>query len=931
MKRFVSLGRMASLKSDCENQLSLRMGTLTRFAGWNFFGRFRLWLRLYRLGLRRGSFFFVGLLAFGNAFCAVEDPLAVDEPVAHEDSVRQIWQVRAADRALKMGFSSLAAAGYRELLETVPAEDSRRDELLLSLATALISDGKSAEAAAVLERRNDREAPAYQLRRAALDWQAHRWKELGERLEALDVDSLPDEERGWYFFLQGLAADRKGQKEVADEAFSQAFELAISPHQQAAFILGQHRARLFSGEANEELAVKLKGQMEEFSGQTTGLRFAQQYAIVLNEIGQKEEAVKVIREQIQRISSAEKELRDQFLLLDGLISGAGSGHGRESMRELLETGSSRRLQRIALQQLAGSVTDENSLFISGLLSRLIEAGHPLVEELHLYRAQLTLRETDKAVSAEDQASSFEQATVDAETILTQYPGSRLKVEALEVLAASAWEQRRYRTAANHLTKLREELPMAQRRGEVGLLIADSYFRAGEVNRAVEDYRNAADAYGTVLREHPDSISPGLVFYQRILAEIRGNRMEDARRQLDEISEGLAIEPAFRWQAEWNFVKAMQRGGQMEQAYERVKALLSEESSNGIILDELRVRFAWLEAQLSFDAGQPEKTIPLAEAVMARVGEEPSPVDEPVRSRIISYSLLLRGQAQLAVGEAAAALMAFKEIRERFPETDPAIYSILVEARYYTQVNRTVDAQQLLTSLADAHKESQYAPIALYEAALNAQRRGQESSYQDQAIALLERLVAEYPGHELAFYARLDQGDLLRRLNRFEAAEMVYLSIENNFADHPDIFLAQLSLADSYLAQAGKNGKQKFENGVAILERLFDLPVVAVDVRAEAGFKLAFANARHDREDRAQQIYWAAVSNLYLNEASSSQLGSRGRYWIARCLLEYGQQFEREGRLEEARKAYALIAEGGLPGDSLAAANLARLMPKEHLQ
>ena len=872
--------------------------------------------------------FFVGLLAIGTVFCAVEDPLAIDESLANEDSVRQIWQVRDADRALKMGFSSLAAAGYRELLEALPAEDPRRDELLLSLATALISEGRSAEAAAVLDQRKDRETPTYQLRRAALDWQAHRWEELEERLDGLDADSLPDEERGWYFFLKGLAADREGEREAADEAFSQAFELAVSSHQQAAFLLGQYRARLFSGEASEELAAKLKEQMEEFSGQTTGLRFAQQYAIVLNELGQKEEAAKVIREQIQRVSSAEKELRDQFLLLDGLISGAGSGHGRESMRELLETGSSRRLQRIALQQLAGHVTDENSLFVSRLLSRLIEADHPLIEELHLYRAQLTLRETH---NAEDRAARFEQATADAETILTQYPGSRLKVEALEVLAASAWEQRRYRTAANHLTSLREELSTPHRRGEVGLLVADSYFRAGEVNRAVEDYRNAADAYGTVLREHPDSISPGLIFYQRILAEIRGGRMDHARRQLDEIPEELAIEPAFRWQAEWNFVKAMQEAGQMEEAYERVTALLSEENPNGIILDELRVRFAWLEAQLSFDAGQPEKTIPLAEAVIARVEEEPSPVDEPVRSRIISYALLLRGQAQLALGEAEAALAAFKEIRERFPETDPAIYSILVEARYYTQVNRTVDAQQLLTSLADAHKESPYAPIALYEAALNAQRRGQESSYQDQAIALLERLVEEYPGHELAFYARLDQGDLLRQLNRFEAAEIVYLSIENNFADHPDIFLVQLSLADSYLAQAGKNGKQKFENGVAILERLFDLPAVAADVRAEAGFKLAFANTRQGREGRAQQIYWTAISNLYLDENLSSQLGSRGRYWIARCLLEYAQQFEREGRLEEARRAYALIAEGGLPGESLAAANLARLMPKEHLQ
>src|SRR5690606_25720354 len=135
--------------------------------------------------------------------------------------------------------------------------------------------------------------------------------------------------------------------------------------------------------------------------------------------------------------------------------------------------------------------------------------------------------------------------------------------------------------------------------------------------------------------------------------------------------------------------------------------------------------------------------------------------------------------------------------------------------------------------------------------------------------------------------------------------------------------------------AGQGDKSRMLNAISILERLFDLPNLAADLRAEAGFKLASANAlrgedgSHERksgEARAQEVYWATVSSLYLDEKAAAALGARGRYWVARSLLEYAQQFEREGRLENAREAYALIKKDGLPGQSLATDRLSRLLP-----
>lgn len=855
------------------------------------------------------------------------DPLEADPGEGQEARVLKVWQVRNADQALQMGFSSLAVAGYRELLAALPEEDPVTQRLQLSLATALISEAKFEEARTVLNGVENQEDAGYLLRRGFLDWQARRWRRLAAALDQIKPEELAPMDEGWYFFLKGLSADHTGEGKQAEEAFARAVETAASENQRAHFILGQYQARLFAEEASEKMASELKAQMEAFQGKGAGYRFAQQYAVMLDLLGKKEEATEVIRTQIQNLPDAEGEVRDELLLLDGLISGSDSGQGRESLRQLLETGGKRDLQRIALQRLAANVTPDSTEFFAGLLTRLIEAEHPLQEELHLFRAQLGLRQAVAAPAGEARNERFAQAAADAEVILTRFPGSRLKREALEVLAASAWEQRRYRTSANHLMKLRGELPPGQRRAEVGLLVADCYFRAGEVNRAGEDYRNAADAYGAVLREQPASISAGLLLYQRVLSEIHGGRLAQASSHLKEIPDGVTIEPSYRWQAEWNLVKAMQGRGQMMQAYERVAGLLEDEDADVISSEGLRLRFEWLRAQLSYDAGRAEETIPLVEEVLARLEDEALALDERLKERIAAYALLLQGQARLALGETEGALAALEEIRRRFPGTDPALYSYLVEARHYTRVNRTVDAQQLLISLADSHKESRYAPIALYEAALNAQRRGQDADYQNQAIKLLERLVNEYPGNELAFYARLHQGDLLRQLNRFENAESVYQFIENNFPNHPDLPLVQLSLADCYLAQEGGREANRFQNALAILERLFDLPTLSADLRAEAGFKIAYANAARGNEERALEVYWATVSNLYLDEQIAETLGSRGRYWVARSLLEYGQQFERLGRLDNARKAYAMISENGLPGKALAGANLARLMPK----
>ena len=94
--------------------------------------------------------------------------------------------------------------------------------------------------------------------------------------------------------------------------------------------------------------------------------------------------------------------------------------------------------------------------------------------------------------------NYGRAEEDAKALLERYPGSQLKPQALGVLTGVAWELRRFRTAADWAAQLRAQLPPGDARAQLGVLVADAYFRAG-------DFKNAADAYGSAQREPPASV------------------------------------------------------------------------------------------------------------------------------------------------------------------------------------------------------------------------------------------------------------------------------------------------------------------------------------------------------------------------------------------------------------------------------------------
>jgi cellulose synthase operon protein C len=827
----------------------------------------------------------------------------------------------AALRAQSLGFPSTAVAAYRGLLAQ-PGADAPR--VSLALAAALLDDGDVAGAGKVLDAYPGPRGASWHLRQGLV--LAHQQRTDAARAEVSQVkaEDLEPAERGWFLFLQGMLADASADPVRAASLYQQAASAAPGELERARFVLAAEQVRLRSSPVTDAQLDADRKNASAYQGQKIGYGFTREYAIALDSTGRKAQAIDVLQAGLRQLPPEEKAEADHFRLLLGIVAGAGEGPGRHALFELLSSGVDGDLQRAALQMLvrtsqAGPQRSELSEALDHLIGA--KAAHPVLESLLLCRAQLELG--DASSGTRDSAPLYARAEADVRALLERFPGSSLKAQAYAVLAGSAWEQQRYRTAADYAFRAGAEFPPGPVRSQFDVLVAESWFRAGLRGKAAgdrSDFRSAADAYAVALRSHPLGVRPAVLMFQRVQSEIEAGDLPAASATLDELSRDPSFDAEERWKAEWNLARSLEAAGRTLDAYNRVTRVVQAGVPSGLA-PELRARMAWLEARLSLDAKRPEETIRLADSL----GDLKKGLPQDLETEISSSAELLRARAQFALSRDADALATLARLRSAYPRTESAVYSYIDEADRLSQQDKVVDAQRLLTKLADENPDSAFAPYALYQAALQAERLGSDKNLAE-AYRLLEGLVTnpKYASSELIFPARMRQGDLLRELNQFPQAQQVYESLVNSptLGSRADKILAELALAECHNAQSANNPLHA-SSALRILEGLVDRVDAPADVRVEAGYNLGVILSRTDA-GKAQAAWWTYVVDPFLVQASGAQrLGPKGRWWVARTLLDSGLLFERSGRPEEAKKAWQLWVDSGLPGDATAREHLAR--------
>lgn len=814
------------------------------------------------------------------------------------------WQMLAGDDALELGLPAVAEGLYRRVLAEVEDDvnDDTRRLLGLRISSALLAQRKFDAAAEALDQiGSGADTPALRVRRAIVAYSRGHSDTALELLQGIDPEELSRADKPWYYLVQGMVARGRGDLEAGGPFLQEAYRLALTPAQKAQVEAIMLRGETSSEKADPQTADLLKKQMEQNRGTRAGFDFARQYAVVLERLGRKDEAIDVLRSQLPLITPLERDEAGQTLLVMGLIAGEGTVRGQLAFRDILEGKGSESYQKLALYLMAaGAGGSEDAEVRNGfrqLLDTLIHDGRSgYGDELLLMRARLAL-----------ESGQLTAADADATQMLASYPNSDLRKQALWLRAYVAWHERRYRTAADFLAQIRDLMPSGENRIDVGEVMGDAYF----LNR---DYSTAADVYTSLLRENRSFPSRGQILYQSVLADTLAGDFSAAQKTLDLEAMLADSGPEYRWRAEWNLIDEMRLAGQPAQALARLRLIFTP-LVRARLSPELQQRVLWLDARLCLDSGDSAQAVTLADEILTAT--------PPPDALVGSYTLLLKARALIAEKKAAQAQAVLEALRSEYPGTDPAILSYLEEAHFFADEFKLSDAQRRLREAADTYRDSPHAPTALYEAAVLAERQGQDSTRRE-ALSILRDLIQRYPSHPLVFQARLLQGNIARELGEFGVAQDVYEALLRDFSGNPEIYLAELYRANTLLARSATD-PTLLDESAAGLERLLDRPGVPVDVRVEAGYTLSQILVLEKQFARAHETLWLVVSRYLIDPAQARQLGAKGRYWMARCLLELGELLERDGKADDASRVYLLIGDYGLPGQNLATARLEKLI------
>ncbi len=859
---------------------------------------------------------------------ALSAPAPLLRAVAAPSAGESISILTAAQRAQDLGLPMMAADLFRQAREKPGAD---RTGLTLALATALLDAGQAEEAEKVLAEMPEPRGSAWHLRAGLAAMQLRKFDAGRAEFAAIKESEVPESDYPWYWFFQGTLADVAPVREMsrANSFYVRAENAAATELARVRFQLAGEQHRLRMGTATDADLKPLRETYARLQGTSVGYGYAESIAALLDRLGRKGEAVTFLQSALVPLQRQEREWWDKLRLDLGLIGDKSrTGAGRYALNQLVENGNDPKRQRQALEILAvASGTEAERKALHDLLSKLIAAkpDHPIKESLLLYRAQLALAEKD--------LKDFALAEADANALIDQFPGSPLRVHALGVLTQSAWEQRRFRTAAVQAQKARAEFvpggtaasgdpaKVARARADLGVLEAEARFRAGlAAPERNDDFRLAADAYAAVLRERPAGMEPakvGALIYQRVLAEIKSSSGE-AGKVLDQLAQDPAFDAANRWQAEWSLARALQLQGEagVKEAFARVNNLLREPAPSAVVLPvELRARMAWLQARLAFEGNEAEQAIKLVNALVSAPWE----IDPGLKTEIASTAILLKARAEFALGREPAAIETLKGLRETpaYAKTDAAISSFLIEAEHYAGQDKIDEARNLLIGLTDNsdYKNSEYVPIALFQLALLSERLGRPDNLIEankRIEDLIERVTkSPVPGQaDLVFAARMKQGDIFRKRNDFPSAQHAYEDLVIKYSRRPDVVLARLALAETHNALSSPADPSHADTAQKIFEQLHDQADAPDDVRVEAGYNLGKLLERRGKLTEAGKIWWQDVIEIFLKKPFEP--GAKRPYWLARTLRDLGELAEKQGRFDEAKRAYQLILERRLP-------------------
>ena len=798
--------------------------------------------------------------------------------------------VDAAEDSLSSGMAvlaqSIAEDGFKAGLSPKLEKKLRR-----VYVDALIAQGNFEEAEKSLALDGGSEmSDSIRLRKAMVYAATGRGNEALSESEKVDLSKLSKSDAAWYRLARAYAFFALSQIDKAIAELSEAEKHAVTSYMRADIDIAKNMFLLsetFSGELEDKEAFEnsLKDKVYLYLGTPAGFQLAKQYAAFLFREGRSREAFELIDSQLG-IQFAQDVDKDELRLIGAAMTPDPEKQAAV-FREILRQTSSPGVADFALSML-GRRADAVDVSYSEFLATLLKDGAPsLRDRVMIEMSKLALRRRDSA-----------EAVKIAARLIDEYPASRYKIDALRILAWSAFSSSppEYRLAASYLSELSELETDRNRSLKMKVLAADCYY----LNK---DYLTAAKIYAELFSRVSEN--RGIVLQKGVESFLMTDDIDSAVSLLAMAYSNKNVEAESLWNSEWKIISKYEELGLRDKAVARIDAALSSPDSDDITI----LRMMWIKARINEERGDFAATLKIYDEMLAKVDNAKN-LDRESAQTIASTTLLMKAGCLASMGKFSGeggAFSVYGLLRKTYPSSSAARLSYLYEARSEASLGHLERALNLCVELAEADPKGPYAYSALFESAQYARRLGMDSDYR-KAISALDRLCRDFPEDPRNFYARLHQAEILRLINAFGDARSLYNEIINKYQSHPEIYLAWLGLGDSMLAQTGRSS-----DAVAIFEKLYSLPGIPPAAQAEAAFKWGFALERAGRDREANELRWLTSSKL-LSEGAS---GGSARYWIGRSLYSLARSLELSGKLRDARAAYELIVKYKLPSHTVA--------------
>ncbi len=846
----------------------------------------------------------VGMLC-ANAVYAAENsgvPFSIDAKTESEQNADSL--IKISRFALESGMSALSEMISRQVVEGGGLSEASKKSINTILSASLISQGRFEEALPIINEADpkgiDDEA---NLQRALIYVGMNNPDEAERCIEKVRPANLPKEMLSWYYLARGYIFYARDKFESARKNFEKSLQEASSVSAKADSALAISISRFSEGLTDDnlqDLAESLKTKCSLYIGTEQGANFAKQYAVVLNRLGKRGEALELIEDRLLLPLMPDKDV-DDFKLLKAMILRDFPERSNQVLKELMYTTKSPEVLDYAIRILRVNFKG-NTDSLEAALSDVLKNGSQLV------RDKILIELAFLAVKKNDMASAAKYAN----DLLKNYPASQSKKEALRILTWTAFSEKgaspaKFRLAANYLLNIAslEDSPEDEARAK--MMAADCYFLGDK------DYESAVKIYVDLLKTGLPSDSQGTALNRAAESMLKLGKIKEAEKTIDAAYSNEMIKPDEIWNAEWALLNAMRSSGKIADASKRVDKILADNIRSASKLNPvLMFKMQWLQAKFANTNGRFEDAVSLAEKLVSDIeSQQKNPEDAEILDEIASAALLIRANSLVQLNKQEGPGGAFENfvyIREKYPSTEAAQISSLMHAQNLAQAGKYTEAAKLCKELADTFPQSPRAALSLFEAAQYLKLAGSEDDLK-QALTLLDRLCKDYPSDARFFYARMMQGDILRIMNRFPEARAIYSDLINTHSAHPEIYSAWMGLGDSQLANPDRE-----LDAAATFERLYSLANIPFEARAEAAFKWGFAMSRLGRDREAAEIWLLTTKELAGLADRSEKLG---KYWLGRSMLELAKNLERLGLLSDARAAYKTILDKRLAGESIA--------------